>query len=99
MPGDPQACREFAERCLALSERAWRSDVRETFAEMAQLWKRLAAEHESDQALFNTLSELEFNEPYYALPLALKLHAEAALPPFPHSREATPSTLPAACVS
>jgi hypothetical protein len=37
-------------------------------AEMAETWKKLAAEIESDQALFRTLSELEFGEPYDAFP-------------------------------
>ena len=34
---------------------------------------RLAAELEADQTLFQALSEMEFDEPYDALPNALKL--------------------------
>jgi hypothetical protein len=42
---------------------------------LAEMWAKLAAEHESDQALLRTLSELEFDEPFYALPEALNLRA------------------------
>jgi hypothetical protein len=42
---------------------------------LADTWTRLAAEHESDEALLRAISELEFSEPYEALPLALKLHS------------------------
>jgi hypothetical protein len=49
--------------------------MRETFTALADTWTRLAAEHESDEALLRTISELEFSEPYEALPLALKLRS------------------------
>jgi hypothetical protein len=45
---------------------------------MAETWRRLAAEHESYEMLSNVLSELEFGEPYEALPRALKMHSWAA---------------------
>ena len=78
MPGDPQECRFNAVRCLRLAKRARRPEVRQTFVALAETWTRLAAESESDQALLRTISELEFSEPYDALPLALKLRSWAA---------------------
>jgi hypothetical protein len=78
MPGDPDQCRLYAARYLALSERAWRPDAREAFIELAEIWKRLAAETASDQALFRALCEMDFGEPYEDLPRALHLHAWAA---------------------
>ena len=38
-----------------------------------ELWIKLAAEFESDQLLLNTLSEINFDEPFYAVPVALNL--------------------------
>jgi hypothetical protein len=75
MPGNPEQCRLNAARCLKLAKRARRPEVRETFTALADTWTRLAAEHESDEALLRTMSELEFSEPYEALPLALKLRS------------------------
>jgi hypothetical protein len=75
MPGDPEQCRLNAARCLKLAKRARRPEMRETFTALADTWTRLAAEHESDEALLRTISELEFSEPYEALPLALKLRS------------------------
>lgn len=78
MTGNPHQCRLNAMRCLRLAERARRPELRRTFNDLAETWTRLAAELESDQALLHTISELEFNEPYEALPLALKLRSWAA---------------------
>jgi hypothetical protein len=78
MPGDPKECRFNAVRCLRLAKRARRPEVRQAFVALAETWTRLAAELESDQALLRTISELEFSEPYDALPLALKLRSWAA---------------------
>jgi hypothetical protein len=75
MPGDPEQCRLNAARCLKLAKRARRPEMRETFTALADTWTRLAAEHESDEALLRTISELEFGKPYEALPLALKLRS------------------------
>ena len=75
MPGNPEQCRLNAARCLKLAKRARRPEMRETFTALAVTWTRLAAEHESDEALLRTISELEFSEPYEALPLALKLRS------------------------
>jgi hypothetical protein len=71
MPGNPEQCRLNAARCLKLAKRARRPEMRETFTALADTWTRLAAEHESDEALLRTISELEFSGPYEAWPLAV----------------------------
>jgi hypothetical protein len=78
MPGNPHQCRLNAKRCLRLAEHARRPEMRAVFTALAETWTRLAAELDSDQALLRTISELEFSEPYEALPLALKLRSWAA---------------------
>ena len=75
MPGDPKECRLNAVLCLRLAERASNPERRQSLATLAETWTRLAAEVESEQALLNTLSELEFGRPYYVLPVALRLQA------------------------
>ena len=75
MPGDPKECRLNAVLCLRLADRASNPERRRSFAAMGELWTRLAAEVKSEQALLNTLSELEYDEPYYVLPVALRLQA------------------------
>jgi len=76
MPGNPEQCRLNAARCLKLAKRAQRPEMRETLAALAKkTWTRLAAELESDEPLLRAISELEFGEPYDALPLALKLRS------------------------
>ena len=78
MPGDPEECRSNAARCLALSERAWKPEARQAFIELAATWRKLAAETESDEALFRAICEMDLIEPYEALPRALKLRSWAA---------------------
>jgi hypothetical protein len=75
MPGNPEQCRLNATRCLKLAKRARKPEMRETFTALADTWTRLAAEHESDEALLRAISELQLSEPYEALPLALKLRS------------------------
>jgi hypothetical protein len=75
MLGDPDQCRLYAARYVALGERAWRPEVRLAFIGLAETWKRLAAETESDQALFRALCEMYPSERYEDLPRALNLHA------------------------
>ena len=75
MPGDPAQCRLNAARYLELSERAEEPARRESLAALAGMWTKLAAEFESDQPLLNTLSEIVFDEPFYAVPEALNLRA------------------------
>jgi hypothetical protein len=61
--------------CLKLSQRAKDPTRRQDLASMAETWEKLAAELDSEQALLNALSELEFGEPFYAVPEALNLQA------------------------
>jgi hypothetical protein len=75
MPGDPAQCRSYAARYLKLSERAEDPARRQSLASLAQTWLNLAAELESDQALLNALSEINVDEPFYAVPEALNLRA------------------------
>jgi hypothetical protein len=51
--------------------------ARQNFVALAETWTKLAAELEADQALLHALFELEFSEPYDAVPLALNLRREA----------------------
>ncbi len=73
MPGDPAQCRLYAARYFKLSERAKDPARRANLAALAKLWTKLAAELESEQPLLNTLSEINFDEPFYAVPEALNL--------------------------
>jgi hypothetical protein len=75
MPGDPKECRVNAICHSRLADGASNAETRMSFAVLAETWSRLAAELESEQALINTLSELEFGEPCYVLPVALRLKA------------------------
>jgi hypothetical protein len=84
MSGDPQQCRLNAVSCLALAERVRKPEARESFLALAEAWKKLAAELESDQMLLNTISELDFSEPsqpceaYEVLASVLKIRDWAA---------------------
>jgi hypothetical protein len=84
MPGDPQQCRLSAVRCLALAEQVRKPEARESFLALAEAWKKLAAELESDQMLLKTISELDFSvpsqacEPYEVLASVLKIRDWAA---------------------
>jgi hypothetical protein len=73
MPGDPAQCRLYAARYLERSRRAKNRERRANLAALAKLWTKLAAELESEQALLNTLSEINLDEPFYAVPEALNL--------------------------
>jgi hypothetical protein len=42
---------------------------------LAEIWTKLAAEFEADQPLLNALSQINFDEPFYAVPEALNLRA------------------------
>jgi hypothetical protein len=75
MPGDPAQCRLYAERYWELSKRAKNSARRQNLAALAKLWTKLAAEYEADQPLLNALSEINFDEPFYAVPEALNLRS------------------------
>jgi hypothetical protein len=82
MSGNPHECRLNAARCSELAEIAATPKSRRSFITLANLWKELAAELESDQAFLNAMSELEFSpqacEPYEVLPSVLNLRSWAA---------------------
>ena len=63
MSGDPHQCRSHSERCLALAKRSKKAKDRETFLALAETWRKLAAETESDGALLRTISQMELGEP------------------------------------
>jgi hypothetical protein len=75
MPGDPAQCRLYAARYLELSKRAKNPARGESLAALAETWTKLAAELESDQSLLNTLSEINLDEPFDAVPEALNPRA------------------------
>jgi hypothetical protein len=77
MPGNPRECHLNAARCSELSDTAATPELRQAFIAAAEVWRELAAELEADQALLDTLTELDFtpqpsepqpSEPYEALP-------------------------------
>jgi hypothetical protein len=68
MPGDPAQCRLNAARYLELSERAEEPARRKSLAALAEMWTKLAAELESEQALLNTLPEINIDETFDAVP-------------------------------
>ena len=82
MPGNPTECRLHALRCSQLAKTAATLESRRALLALAETWKGLAAELESDQVFLQTISELEFSsqpsEPYEALPVALGLRSWAA---------------------
>ena len=75
MPGDPAQCRLYASHCLELSKRSKNRARRQDLAALAELWTKLAVEFEADEPLLNALSEITFDEPFYAMPEALNLRA------------------------
>jgi hypothetical protein len=62
-------------RRVTISKRAKNPVRRQNLAALAETWTKLAAEFESDQPLLNALSEINFDEPFYAVPQALNLRA------------------------
>ena len=59
MPGNPTECRLYALRCLQRAEAAATPESRRALLDLAETWKGLAAQLESDQAFLEALSELE----------------------------------------
>lgn len=83
MPGNPIECRLHGLRCVQLAESAATPESRREFLDLAETWKGLAAELESDQVFLQAMSELESSlhqpmEPYEDLPVALGLRSWAA---------------------
>jgi hypothetical protein len=75
MPGDPRGCRLHAARCLKRARRAKDPETAKNLAAMAATWNMLAAVHESDQRLLQTIYEMKFPEPYETLPFLLNLRS------------------------
>ena len=64
MSGDPNQCRLNAERCLALAKRSKKAEVGQTLLAMADTWRNLASETESDGALLRAISEMELGDSF-----------------------------------
>lgn len=73
MPGDPHQCRLHASRCRQLAEFADTAKSRSRLIALAEMWERLAAELDSEDALLKALSEI-VPQPYEVLPKALNLN-------------------------
>ena len=71
-----------ASRTMLVQPTTCLAPVSVTATAVANLWKELAAELESDQAFLNAMSELEFSpqacEPYEVLPSVLNVRSWAA---------------------
>jgi hypothetical protein len=74
MPGDPAQCR-YTRSAIGNYPSVPTTARRQNLAALAKLWTKLAAEYEADQPLLNALSEINFDEPFYAVPEALNLQA------------------------
>jgi len=66
MPGDPNECRQHAERCAELARLATTPEGRETFLSLQMTWIRLAAELDRAGALIKAMQELEEDWPLKA---------------------------------
>jgi hypothetical protein len=52
MPGDPKECRQHARNCARLAQTASLPEAKEKFADLANIWLRLADGLEATEALF-----------------------------------------------
>jgi hypothetical protein len=78
MADDPHDCRLNAKRCLELAGSAATPEDRQALLALAETWKQLTAEMESEEALLQALTEMErVSEPWNALPEALHLSSAA----------------------
>lgn len=60
MPGNPEDCRAYAERCRWLARNAPDETWREHFSELALNWERLAADIESASGFIQTMAAVHF---------------------------------------
>ena len=58
MPGDPKECRQHALNCMFGAKAARTIEGRESFANLARSWIKLAEELEQTQALLAEVDEL-----------------------------------------
>jgi hypothetical protein len=83
MSGDPSECRQHAADYARLAETA-APDLRLELTALADTWKRIAAEIESDHAFLGVLTAIQVEanstgcEPYKVLPIALGLTRRVA---------------------
>ena len=66
MPGDPNECRQQAERCAELARLANTPEGRETFLSLQMTWIRLAMELTQAKALIEATKALEEEQPIKA---------------------------------
>ena len=59
MPGDPEQCRQHAERCAELARLASTPEARDQFLSLQMTWIRLASELDQARALIEVTQELE----------------------------------------
>ena len=57
MPGDPKHCREQAKRCLRLAHEATNPALKDSLADIAQKWMRLAKDLEATKRLLEAWGE------------------------------------------
>ena len=57
MPGDPKQCREQAKRCLRLAHEATNPALKDSLADIAQQWMRLATDLEATKHLLEAWGE------------------------------------------
>ena len=64
MPGDPKECRENAVCCREMAACADSAVERETFANLADTWERLAIELETAQSFVQAMDAIEPQRPF-----------------------------------
>jgi hypothetical protein len=62
MPGDPNECRQHARTCAHLAQTAATPEERQSFANLTNMWLRLASELESTLALVKRFQVKERDE-------------------------------------
>ena len=67
MPGDPAKCRAHALRCEALAKVSPMPDAQRQFLNLAETWRRLAAEFEASQGFLDVMEAMELNQPKVTL--------------------------------
>jgi hypothetical protein len=63
MPGDPAKCRAHALHCEELAKTAPMPDGRRQFLNLAEAWRRLAAEFEASQGFLDVMEAIELETP------------------------------------
>jgi hypothetical protein len=66
MPGDPQECRQHAERCGELARLASTPEARDQFLSLQMTWIRLAMELDQARAVIKAAQEFGEEQPIKA---------------------------------